>query len=76
MGALSEIQALKQQAIDLLLNERELIDHELKQLGYGQENAPLGKKRGRKSKEQSTLSVVEDLPRPSSHFEKTPAVLL
>jgi len=34
----------------VLLNEREQIDSELNQLGYGQENAPSGKRRGRRPK--------------------------
>jgi len=47
MTALEQVAQLKQQAIELLLNEREQIDSELNQLGYGQENAPSGKRRGR-----------------------------
>lgn len=50
MTTLEQVAQLKQQAIDLLLNEREHIDSELNQLGYGQENAPSGKKRGRRPK--------------------------
>ena len=50
MTALEQVAQLKQQAIDLLLNEREHIDSELNQLGYGQENAPTGKRRGRRPK--------------------------
>ena len=50
MTALEQVAQLKQQAIDLLLNEREQIESELNQLGYGQENAPSGKRRGRKPK--------------------------
>ena len=53
MNALESVQLLKTQAIDLLLNEREQIDQELNQLGYGKEKAP-GKKRGRPSKQLST----------------------
>ena len=40
MTVLEQVAQLKQQAIELLLNEREQIDSELNQLGYGQENAP------------------------------------
>ena len=50
MTALEQVAQLKQQAIELLLNEREHIDSELNQLGYGQENAPTGKRRGRRPK--------------------------
>ena len=50
MTALEQVAQLKQQAIDMLLNEREHIDSELNQLGYGQENAPSGKRRGRRPK--------------------------
>jgi hypothetical protein len=50
MTALEQVAQLKQQAIELLLNEREQIDSELNRLGYGQENAPSGKRRGRRPK--------------------------
>ncbi len=50
MTALEQVAHLKQQAIELLLSEREQIDSELNQLGYGQENAPSSKRRGRKPK--------------------------
>jgi hypothetical protein len=61
MTTLEQVAQLKQQAIELLLNERERIDSELNQLGYGQENAPSGKRRGRKPKvviETEALALV------------------
>ena len=60
MSALDQVAQLKQQAIELLINERDRIDAELNQLGYGQENAPSGKRRGRRPKgvmEQEALSL-------------------
>lgn len=65
MSALTDVQSLKQQAIDLLLNEREQIDAELTQLGYGQENAAPHKKRGPKPK----IIPVAVPPPPVSHSE-------
>ncbi len=50
MTTFERVAQLKQQAIELLLNERERIDSELSQLGYGQEKAPSGKRRGRRPK--------------------------
>ena len=50
MTALEQVAQMKQSAIDLLLNEREQIDQELQALGYGQEKAPSGKRRGRRPK--------------------------
>ncbi len=45
-----QVQELKRQAIDLLLKERAEIDQELERLGYGKENAPTQKRRGRPPK--------------------------
>ena len=64
MTALEQVAQLKQQAIKLLLNEREHIDSELNQLGYGQENAPSGKRRGRRPK---AVIETEDLALVASH---------
>jgi hypothetical protein len=64
MTALEQVAQLKQQAIELLLNEREHIDSELNQLGYGQENAPSGKRRGRRPK---AVIEAEDLAPAASH---------
>ena len=50
MTAREQAEELKRQAIDLLLKEREAIDAELKQLGYGQENATTPRRRGRPPK--------------------------
>jgi len=63
MNALEQVNQLKQQGIGLLLNEREQIDQELSKLGYGQEEAPLKIKRGRKPK--ITQPEVE-VPQPLS----------
>jgi hypothetical protein len=49
MNAIEQAQALQQQAIAILLAEREQIDVHLKQLGYGTDTT-LGKKRGRPAK--------------------------
>ena len=64
MTALEQVAQLKQQAIELLLNEREHIDSELNQLVYGQENAPSGKRRGRRPK---AIIESEDLALAASH---------
>jgi hypothetical protein len=64
MTVFEQVTQLKQQAIDLLLNEREHIDSELNQLGYGQENAPSGKRRGRRPK---AVIEPEDLALAASH---------
>jgi hypothetical protein len=59
MSALTDVATLKQQAIALLLDERQKIDLELEQLGYGKENAPTQKRRGRRPK--VTVDVPPDL---------------
>jgi hypothetical protein len=46
MTAFEQVAQLKQRAIELLLSERQQIDSELNQLGYGQEKAAT-KRRGR-----------------------------
>ena len=53
MTAIEQAQSLQQQAIAILIAEREQIDAHLAQLGYGEKNAPLGKKRGRPVKQLS-----------------------
>jgi hypothetical protein len=50
MTALEKAAELQEEAVNILLAEREQIDARLGQLGYGQEKAALGKKRGRPSK--------------------------
>jgi hypothetical protein len=49
MNIHDEVNQLRNQAIALLLNERQKIDNELTALGYGKEN-PGAKRRGRKPK--------------------------
>ncbi|HMH13488.1 MAG TPA: hypothetical protein VK578_10305 [Edaphobacter sp.] len=46
MTALEQVEQLTQQAITILLAEREQIDKRLSQLGYGQVSTP-AKRRGR-----------------------------
>ena len=54
--SLEKAEEIRQQAIDQLLEERKQslahFDEQLARLGYGQEKATLGKKRGRPKKEQ------------------------
>ena len=69
MTAREQAEELKQQAIALLLKEREQIDVELKALGYGQEKAALGKRRGRPPK-QAPENPIEPSP-PPSHSENS-----
>jgi hypothetical protein len=47
MTALEKVEELKTQAIEILLAEQKQIESQLHQLGYGQENAPTHKRRGR-----------------------------
>lgn len=49
MTTLEKAEALRTEAINLLLEERARIDQQLQTLGY--EKAPLGKKRGRPPKQ-------------------------
>ena len=51
MNALAQAAELQQQAIDLLLNEREMIDQRLAQLGNGELHI---KRRGRPKKSEAT----------------------
>lgn len=63
MSAIEQAEELRQQAIQLLLAEQELIGERLLQLGYDQENSPVGKRRGRRSKVASEPNVtVNDAP--------------
>jgi hypothetical protein len=70
MNALEQAEELRQRAIALLVGERDQIEERLIQLGYGQEKAALGKKRGRKPK--FTTQPAEPLFRP----DNSPAVAL
>lgn len=64
MTAIEQAEELRQKAIALLIAERDQIDGRLAQLGYGQEKAPSGKKRGRKPK--SSTPPAEPLFQPDS----------
>lgn len=60
MDVIEQAEELRQRAISLLVEERSRIDAQLNQLGYGQENAPTGKRRGRRPKginEQEALAL-------------------
>lgn len=46
MSAIEQAEELRQQAIQLLLAEQELIGERLLQLGYDQETSPVDKRRG------------------------------
>lgn len=60
MSALEQAEALRQEAISLLLSERQQIDTELEQLGYdGQEKAAF-KKRGRPRKADVARPAIEN----------------
>jgi hypothetical protein len=50
MTTLEKVEDLRQQAIGLLLSEREQIDQRLNQLGHGQQKAAPSKRRGRPPK--------------------------
>jgi hypothetical protein len=54
-----EVSALRNQAIDLLLNERKQIDDELTSLGYGIQNAPTQKRRGRPAKVKEPVQLSQ-----------------
>lgn len=58
MTAIEQAHALQQQAIAILLAEREQIDAHLAQLGYSKE-ATLGKKRGRPTKNAIRPEAME-----------------
>lgn len=60
MTILEKAEQLRLEAINLLLNERNQIDHQLNQLGYSQEQKSPGKRRGRPPKTQ------EEVPAPSA----------
>jgi hypothetical protein len=50
MTTMERAEELRQQAISLLIGERDQIEAQLALLGYGQEKAPSGKRRGRRPK--------------------------
>ena len=50
MSVIEQAEGLRQQAIQLLLAEQELVGDKLLQLGYDQESSPVGKRRGKRSK--------------------------
>jgi hypothetical protein len=63
MGAREQAAELRQQAIQVLLKEQELIREQLVELGYDQENSPAGKRRGRRAKvaTESDVTVTDDI---------------
>ena len=67
MSVIQKSEELRQQAIELLITEREAIDNQLSTLGHGQEKTALTKKRGRPRKE----AQEEGQPPSSDHSEKT-----
>ena len=65
MSAIEQAEELRQQAVQLLLAEQELIGERLLQLGYEQENSPVGKRRGRRAKVATEPDAkVNDAPPP------------
>jgi hypothetical protein len=60
MTALEQVEQLTQQAMNILLAEREQIDARLAQLGYGNNKTAPMKKRGRPTKEAISLSARPD----------------
>jgi hypothetical protein len=63
MSAREQAAELKQQAIEVLLKEQDLIRKELLEMGYDQENIPAGKRRGRRAKlaTESDVTVTDDI---------------
>jgi hypothetical protein len=60
MTAREQAEELKQQAIDLLLKERNAIEAELKALGYCKENGVATKRRGRPPKATLEASQAKE----------------
>jgi hypothetical protein len=72
MGAIEQVEELRQQAIQLLLAEQELIAEKLLQLGYDQDNSQAGKRRGRRPKVATEPDVkVNDAPPPAKLDESS-----
>jgi hypothetical protein len=68
MSVIEKSEELRQQAIELLLTEREAIEQQLQTLGHGQEKTAPSKRRGR----PPNLKPQEGVPEPpSSHSEMT-----
>lgn len=67
MTAREQAEQLRQQAIQTLLEEREAIDKMLGTLGYG-ENAPAGKRRGRRPKQRDPQEASLSLERQDDKF--------
>ncbi len=66
MSAIQQSEQLRQQAIELLLTEREAIDNQLATLGHGQEKTAPSKRRGRPPNPKP-----EDLELPSGRSDMT-----
>jgi hypothetical protein len=70
MSAIEQAEELRQQAIQLLLAEQELVGERLLQLGYDQENPQVGKRRSRRQKAASEPEVmVNSAPLPEKADE-------
>jgi hypothetical protein len=62
MTALEQAEALRQQAIAVLLDEREAIERKLKLLAYGAEQKTASKRRGRPPKGETGEQVAPMSP--------------
>ena len=60
MSAIEEAEALRQQAIKLLLAEQESVKDKLLQLGHGQDNMSVGRRRGRRPKAGAESAVTSN----------------
>lgn len=58
MSVIEQAEGLRQQAIQLLLAEQELVGDKLLQLGYDQESSPVGKRRGKRPKVATERGVT------------------
>ena len=72
MTAIEQADHLQQQAITLLLAERQQIDDRLSQLGHSSTTGVISKKRGRKPKQQAATSQVSLESSPHSQPYSTP----
>jgi hypothetical protein len=58
MNAIQQAEELREQAIQLLLAEQDLIKERLHQWGYDKENSQVGKRRGRRPKAATECDVT------------------